>query len=254
MIPIVVLLGLGIGAFTVHAAEALMTGQRLSKPVCAFCAEPHTPWQWSATLALFGGQGRCRHCGQFIRLPRLGGELFTVLSWGLLVGSYGLTPRVIFAMLAVLPMTMILVTDLETKCVPNVIILPAIAAILIVGILWGPPLPSLKTWEWWYVPAGAGVAFLALRLLVTLGVAIFGPGAMGEGDITLATYAGAAVGFPLIIINLLLMIIFGGVGALAVLIARKGALRTAIPYGPFIILGCVVTLLWGPQILHWFLS
>jgi len=87
-----------------------------------------------------------------------------------------------------------------------------------------------------------------------LGVAAFGPGAMGEGDITLATYTGLVVGFPLILISLLLMIVFGGVGAAGVVIARKGSLKTAIPYGPFIILGCVVTLLWGPQILHWFLT
>jgi leader peptidase (prepilin peptidase)/N-methyltransferase len=71
---------------------------------------------------------------------------------------------------------------------------------------------------------------------------------------TLATYAGAVVGFPLVIITLLLMIAFGGVGAAGVIIARKGSLKTAIPYGPFIILGCVTTMLWGPEILLWFLT
>jgi len=170
------------------------------------------------------------------------------------VGLNGLHLRVIFAMLTVIPLTMIMVTDLETKRVPNLIILPAIGVIFVAGTIFGPALPALTTWEWWHAPAGGLVAFIVLRIFVTAGVAVFGPGAMGEGDITLATYTGAVVGFPLVIVTLLLMIAFGGVGATGVVIARKGSLKTAIPYGPFIILGCVTTLLWGPEILHWFLT
>ncbi|HOU14255.1 MAG TPA: A24 family peptidase [Anaerolineae bacterium] len=251
---VIALFGLVVGTLAVHTAEAVMAQRQLGKPLCAFCSTPYAPLQWSATLALVTGRGHCRACGKFFRLPRLIGELFTALSWGLLVGLNGLTPRVVFAMLAVIPLTMIMVTDLEAKRVPNAIMLPAIGVIFVVGTIFGPPLPTLKTWEWWYVPAGGALAFIVLRLFVTLGVAVFGPGAMGEGDITLATYTGAVVGFPLIIISLLLMIAFGGIGALGVVIARKGSLKTAIPYGPFIILGCVVTLLWGPEILRWFLT
>lgn len=248
------ILGLVVGAWASHVAEAVMARRPLTKPVCPFCTASCVPLQWSATLALIAGQGRCRACGKFFRLPRLIGEIFTALSWGLLVGMYGLNLRVLFSLLAIIPLTMIMVTDLEAKRVPNSIILPAIGVIFVLGTLFGPALPGLKTWVWWYAPAGGLTAFIVLRIFVTLGVAIFGPGAMGEGDITLATYSGAVVGFPLVIITLLLMIVFGGVGAAGVVIARKGSLKTAIPYGPFIILGCVTTLLWGPQILHWFLT
>jgi len=248
------LLGLFVGALASHVAEAVMVKRPLAKPFCPFCTASYSPVQWSATLALVTGQGHCHTCGKFFRWPRLIGELFTALSWGLLVGLNGLHLRVVFAMLTVIPLTMIMVTDLETRRVPNLIILPAIGVIFVLGTLFGPALPTLKTWEWWYAPAGGLVAFIVLRIFVTAGVAAFGPGAMGEGDITLATYTGVVVGFPLVIISLLLMIVFGGIGAAGVVIARKGSLKTAIPYGPFIILGCVATLLWGPQILHWFLT
>lgn len=251
---LVALVGLIVGALASHVAEAVMVKRPLTKPVCPFCAAPHAPVQWSATLALVAGQGRCRACGKFFRWPRFIGELFTALSWGLLVGLNGLHLRVIFAMLTVIPLTMIMVTDLETKRVPNLIMLPAIGIIFVIGTIFGPALPTLTAWAWWHAPAGGLVAFIVLRIFVTAGVAAFGPGAMGEGDITLATYTGVVVGFPLIVISLLLMIAFGGIGAAGVVIARKGSLKTAIPYGPFIILGCVTTLLWGPQILHWFLT
>ncbi|HOT93171.1 MAG TPA: A24 family peptidase [Anaerolineae bacterium] len=246
--------GLLIGAFAAHAAEAIMAKRSLVKPACPFCTAPYTPLQWCATLALLTGRGRCRQCGRYFRLPRLAAELFLALSWGLLAGLNGLNLRVAFAMLTLIPLAMVMVTDLEVKLVPNVIMLPAVGAIFVLGILFGPALPALKTWVWWHSPAGGLVAFVVLRLLVTLGVAVFGPGALGEGDITLATYGGALVGFPLVIIALLLTIFYGGIGAAGVIIAGKGSLKTAIPYGPFIILGCATTLLWGPQILHWFLA
>ena len=254
MLVLVVVLGLLIGAWVSHTAEAVMAKRPWVEPTCPFCTTPYLPLQWSATLAFVAGQGRCRECGKLFRLPRLIGEVFTAVSWGLLVGLYGFDLRVVFSMLTVIPLTMIMVTDLEAKRVPNAIILPSIGVIFVLGTVFGPALPTLKTWEWWYAPAGGVAASIMLRIFVTVGVAIFGAGAMGEGDITLATYAGAVVGFPLVVITLLLMIAFGGVGAFGVIVARKGSLKTAIPYGPFIILGCVVTLLWGPQILQWFLA
>lgn len=254
MAIVVVVLGLVVGALLSHIAEAVAAHRPLARPKCPYCQAQYAPLQWSATLSLVTGRGRCGQCRKRSRLPRLIGEVFTALTWGLLVWGNGLDTRVVFAMVAVLPLTMIMVTDLEVKRVPNLIILPAIGAILVIGTLFGPALPMLKTWVWWYALVGAAVAFLVLRLFVSFGVAVFGPGAMGEGDITLATYTGAVVGFPLIIIALLLTVIFGGIGAFGVLVARRGSLKTAIPYGPFIILGCAVTMLWGPVILQWFLT
>jgi prepilin signal peptidase PulO-like enzyme (type II secretory pathway) len=109
--------------------------------------------------------------------------------------------------------------------------------------------------RWWYAGVGAFIGFIVFRLLVWLGTALFGEGALGEGDMTLATYAGVVVGFPVVIELLVIAFLLGGVGALLVLVGRRDAsLKTAIPYGPFIVLGAGVTLIWGPEILSWFLS
>jgi prepilin signal peptidase PulO-like enzyme (type II secretory pathway) len=157
-------------------------------------------------------------------------------------------------MAVLVPLTMILVTDLEAKRVPNVIILSSLAVMLIVGSLAGPALAWTEVGPWWSSLAGAAVGFIVFRLLIWLGVAVFGEGALGEGDMTLASYVGAAVGFPTVLMALLLAFLFGGIGALSVIVVRKGGLKTAIPYGPFIILGCAVTLIWGAELLQWFLS
>lgn len=248
------LVGLLVGVLTTHLAEAVMAERRLARPACPYCAESAPPGQWSTTVALLTGQWRCRACGQGLRWPRLAGELFVAVTWGLFVALYGLTPRIAFALVSMLPLAMIMVTDLEVRRVPNRIILPAIGVLAVLSALWGPAMPTLKTWSWWVGPLGGLTGFLTMRILIFVGVAIFGEGALGEGDMTLATYVGLVVGFPWIVEALVLTFIFGAVGAAAVLLSRRGGLRTAIPYGPFIILGCAVTQLWGLAIVTWYFN
>jgi leader peptidase (prepilin peptidase)/N-methyltransferase len=147
---------------------------------------------------------------------------------------------------------MVLVTDLEVKLIPNRIMYPAIGAMLVIGTLFGPAVPSVTLIAWWHVPLGGLVGFLVMWLLAWVGVALLGEGALGAGDVKLAAYMGVVTGFPLIIVALLMTFLLGGVGALGVLIARRGSLRTAIPYGPFLVLGCTAVLLYGRTLSLWF--
>ncbi len=243
-----------VGGATAHVAEAAMSRRRLTWPCCPYCQAPYRPAQWLAISALLTGQSRCASCGRPLRWPRLAGESVVVFAWMGLVVRYGVSWRVGMAMVAVLPLAMIMVTDLEARRVPNVVILPAIAAILVLSTAFGPAMPALRSWAWWHGPLGAGVGFLTLRVLVWVGVALFGEGALGEGDMTLATYIGGVVGFPMVIVALTLTILLGAVGAAVVLVTTRATLRTAIPYGPFLVLGCVGTMLWGAEIVAWFLS
>lgn len=254
LMVLVALLGWAVGAATAIVAEAALARRRLVAPRCPYCTAVFHPLQWSAVLALISGQRRCRTCGKAFRTPRLLAEIFVAVCWTLLVARFGLTPRVALAMAALVPQAMILVTDLEAKLVPNVIMLPSLATMLVLGSLFGPAAPFLDAPRWWQTLAGVAVGFAIFRVLVWVGVAAFGEGALGEGDITLSTYVGAVVGFPLVLEALILAFGFGGVGAFLVLLLRRGKLRTAIPYGPFIVLGCAVTLIWGGEILTWFLT
>ncbi len=250
------MIGLAIGAFVAHLAEAVMAHRRFTAPACPHCTTPYSPLQWSALLALVTGRWRCQSCDEPLRLPRLLAELFLGASFALLLARYGLSWRMILSMAALIPLAMILVTDMETRLIPNAISLPALGVMLAVSLAVGPALPFVTSaaGQRWRGFAGALVGFLVMRILVTLGVAVFGEGALGEGDITLAAYIGAVIGYPLVFEALVLAFLIGGVGAFLVLITQRGGLRTAIPYGPFLILGCAMTLIWGQEILFWFLS
>jgi prepilin signal peptidase PulO-like enzyme (type II secretory pathway) len=246
--------GLLTGAVFVYIAEVVMAHRHLARPRCPYCTALYHPVQWVAVVGFLTGQHRCRTCGKYLRIPRLIGEFYIALSWALLTYYYPGSSRLWLSLLASIPLAMVIVTDLEAKLIPNIIILPSIAVMLVLGTVLGPALPGLESWHWWDTLAGALVGFASLRILIWIGVALFGEGALGEGDMTLATYVGAIVGFPIIVEALILTVVMGGIGAIVVLIAKRGSLKSAMPYGPFIALGASVCMLWGAAILHWYIS
>ena len=246
--------GLIVGALCVHVAEAAMARRKLARPSCPYCTTPYQPIQWVAFAASVTGQHKCRQCSKPYRLARLIGEIYVGVSWALLAYYFQGYPRVWLSFLATLPLAMVVVTDLEAKLIPNLIILPSTAIMLVLGVIFGPALPTKDSWHWWDVILGALIGFAILRVLIWVGVALFGEGALGEGDMTLATYVGAVIGYPIIMESLILTVVMGGIGAVLILIVRRGSLKSAMPYGPYIALGASVSMLWGAAILQWYIS
>jgi leader peptidase (prepilin peptidase) / N-methyltransferase len=120
--------------------------------------------------------------------------------------------------------------------IPNRIVLPAAAALLIAQTAVDPSAE-------WVLGAFGAALFLFLAALAY-------PGGMGMGDVKLALLLGAATGRY---VTVALMI--GMLSALVpsvVLVARHGKAgrKMTIPFGPFLALGGVVGVFAGAQILH----
>ena len=73
---------------------------------------------------------------------------------------------------------------------------------------------------------------------------------MAEGDMYIALYMGLLLGWPKGIVALMGSFILGAVIALILMVFGKKKFGQTIPFGPFMILGIVVGLLWGEQILR----
>jgi len=142
--------------------------------------------------------------------------------------------------------SVLLITDIERRLIPNVITFPAIAIALAASLV----VPGAK---WWSALIGGGVGFSFFLLAYFVGTAVFGPLALGQGDITLALLVGIITGFPLVVEALVIAILVGAAISSILLITRVRGLRDPIPYGPFLIVGAIVTLLWGYPIAEWFL-
>jgi leader peptidase (prepilin peptidase)/N-methyltransferase len=58
----------------------------------------------------------------------------------------------------------------------------------------------------------------------------------------------------MVIIALFLGIISGGIVAAVLLITRRKQRKDTVPFGPFLCLGALITLLWGSNILNWYMG
>lgn len=123
-------------------------------------------------------------------------------------------------------------TDLTSYRVPNVITYPAILFALLIGAF----LPNAD-----FPAALLGGATAGGLMLFAL---VISRGAMGLGDVKLATFAGLALGWPLIAPALVLMAISGGVTALILLLFGLRGRKDPIPYAPFISAAAVAVILW----------
>jgi leader peptidase (prepilin peptidase)/N-methyltransferase len=132
------------------------------------------------------------------------------------------------------------VTDLERRIVPNRIVLPALAAALIVQTVRNPSL------EWVLAALGAGGFFFVAALVY--------PAGLGMGDVKLAAFLGAWLGVD-VVVALFAGSIFALVPAMVILVRSGPAGRkVGIPFAPFLAAGAVVALFWGDALLDLWLS
>jgi len=234
--------GLAIGSFLNVIAARVPLRRSIVAPRSA-CMSCETPIALRDNIPLVSFvllRGRCRHCGAQIswRYPAVEGltaVLVAASAW-----KFGLTWDFLVASLFCATLVTVSATDLDRRIIPNRIVLPSAAAILVANTLLHPSV------EW----IAAGLAAAAALLLAALAY----PGGMGMGDVKLALLLGVALGRTVPV-----ALFIGMVSALApavVLLARHGsaARKMGIPFGPFLALGGVVALFAGQSILHWYLG
>jgi leader peptidase (prepilin peptidase)/N-methyltransferase len=151
-----------------------------------------------------------------------------VALWRFGFGAAGLVGILFFAVLAVLA-----VKDVEEQRIPNVIVLPATAAMLLaVGVL--QPDHALEA----VLAAAAAAAFLFLPSLLA-------KGGVGMGDVKLALLLGAALGRG-VAAALLLGCLAASLAGVALLVRKgSGARKTAVPFAPFLAFGAVAAIALG---------
>jgi len=176
-------------------------------------------------------------------------ELATGVIFALLAWHYRLSPELGVMIFYVCLFIIIFVIDLEQGLILNKLVYPGMVVALLL---------ALYPWPWFSESIGMRVANAALGGGIGFGIlfliAIVSRGGMGWGDVKLAALIGLATGFPLVFLAIIMGAILGGIVAVALLIAKKRKRRQTIPFGPFLAVAAMVTLLWGSNILSWYLA
>ena len=144
---------------------------------------------------------------------------------------FGWTPRLWCLVPLLIGLAVIIVLDLRTKVIPDVVTLPGIGyALALAGFVESPSLgPALLGGV-----AGGGIVFL---------IAVISRGAVGGGDIKLMAMLGAALGWKGAVAVLALSQVAAALVALGLLIARRAGRCDVLPVGAIISLFGVVMLL-----------
>jgi leader peptidase (prepilin peptidase)/N-methyltransferase len=230
--------GLAIGSFLNVVAARVPLRRSIVRPpsACMSCGHEIAWYDNVPVVSWLVLRGRCRSCQASIpwRYPAV--ELLSGLLVAACVWRFGLHPEALVASFFCLALVTVSATDLEHRIIPNRIVLPA-AAVVLVAQTAVHPSPE------WAIAAVAASAFLLAAALVY-------PAGMGMGDVKLCLLLGAMLGRTVPI-----ALFVGTFSALApgiVLLVRHGqkARKLGIPLGPFLALGAVVALFWGHPLLH----
>ena len=238
------LLGLATGSFLNLCIDRLPKQESILNPPshCDVCQHKLRPLDLVPLLSYLYLKGRCRYCGAKIhyRLPLV--EAMTGLIFVLLWYQYGFSIELPLAMLFACLFIVILVIDIEHHLILNRVVYPAIALAFLVIIL----IPNYGIIS----AVIGGVTGAGILLLLAL---IF-PGGMGMGDVKLAALIGLLVGFPQVLIALLICFVLGGAVAGGLLLAKLRGRKDPVPLAPFLTAGLITTMFYGEEILRLYLG
>jgi len=254
------LFGSAIGSFLNVCIDRLPLGKSLLYPPshCDACQHPLSPKDLIPVFSYLWLRRRCRYCQASIPRRPFWVEVGSGLLFAFIYWHYGLSVE--FAVIAFYGSLFIVlgVIDLEHKLILNKIVYPAAAVALIIDVFLPPPgifdayLPWLLGIVNGVIGGAIGFVFLAITYLVSL--RIYKQEGMGWGDVKMAALIGLVTGPLLVLFTLAMGAILGALVGVILLLLKIKKRKETIPFGPFLSLATMATLLWGSDILNWYLG
>jgi leader peptidase (prepilin peptidase)/N-methyltransferase len=192
-------------------------------------------------------KGHCASCGTRIpaRYPAI--ELVTAVASVITVVHFGFSVQAAAALLftwAIIPLCMI---DYDYQLLPDNITLPLLWSGLVLS-LWGIFVESHSS------ILGAIAGYLSLWLVFHLFRLATGKEGMGFGDFKLLAAIGAWTGWQALPIVILFSSVVGAVTGILLMVLKGHDRSQPIPFGPFLAIAGWITLLWGQDIMHFYLQ
>jgi len=244
VVPVCFLVGLVIGSFLNVVIGRLPEGRSVVHPrsACPGCGASIRWYDNVPVLSWLWLRARCRSCRAAIswRYPVV--ELLTAGLFAVAAYRFGPTMELIPALLLLAALVAITGIDLDHQLIPDVITLPGVAAGAALGIAIHP--------DHW-LDIGLGIAVGGGLFFVII---LASGGGMGGGDMKLGAMLGAFLGWKLVLLAILLAVFAGGAVAITLLMSGSKGRKDPVPFGPFLALGAVLSLLWGNGLLAWYLG
>lgn len=259
LIAIFTILGMVIASFLNVVIDRLPQNESIISPPshCPSCQRRLAAKDLIPVFSYLCLRGRCRYCRAPIPRRILGMEITIGALLPLLYWHYGLSAALGIMAFYCCLFIMFLVIDWEKGLILNRLVYPSmIVAVLFSIFLAGKVDVFVLGGRIVQLPPGIADAAIggAVGFGLALLVVLFSRGGMGFGDVKMAALIGLVVGFPVVFFTLIVAAILGGVVAAILLLLKKKRRKEAIPFGPSLSVATIVTLIWGADILIWWLG
>lgn len=285
------LLGTVLGSFVKVLADRSLTNKSFwGRSYCLNCKKNLAWYDLFPILSYLSLSGHCRYCKKKIKLEYLlvevaMGILIGFLFWQSRTTLSMLNPNLIISVVNLVikiffisVLVALFITDLRKMLIPDRIILPSI----VLGFFTLLTFTIYKISYLYYYLSQSQIGryllpphsdyFLRHALMtaqpllggIIMGLLIGGffwgliiitrGKGMGGGDVKIGAFIGLMLGFPQSLLAIMLSFIIGSIFSIGLLILGKKQFGQVIAFGPFLVIGSLISLFWGNRIMDWYLT
>lgn len=199
-------------------------------------------------------KGKCRYCGKKINRQHFLIEFISFASAWIFYALYLWLPAwqalpialLIIYFLSLFILSFIIWSDLQHFLVPDffVLLLTIFALFLL-----------FQSGNSWFLPLLAvtfSIVFFSLLYLIAK--KILKKEALGLGDLKLMIPLALLLSWPLILVNIFLAFIGGGIFAMIMIAIGQKKIGQSLPFAPFLVIAAIISYIWGEKLLQWYLK
>jgi leader peptidase (prepilin peptidase)/N-methyltransferase len=251
--------GLVVGSFLNVCIYRIPRKGSIASPKRSYC--PHCKHSLSALdnipvlSYIFLGR-RCRYCKgkispRYITVEIITAGLFVLMLHRSIALGHQNFAYTVLELVTTCIFVGLLITisfiDLEFTIIPNKIVYPGLAVGLLLAVLHNDSRLILSRL------LGAVIGGGVILLIAIVGSIVFRKEAMGGGDVKLMAMIGMYMGlWPHIPITLIAASCIGTIVGVVLILFREKEMGSAVPFGPFLAIGALLSLLYGEKLWNWY--
>lgn len=255
-------LGAGLGSFlsvVIYRTRHEVSGIFLGRSQCTHCKKNLMAIDLIPIVSYIGLGGRCRYCKAkisplyiwieiisglvctllYFKFPFLNAELSTILP---MVDTSLLFDFVRYELISI-SLIAIFFYDLLYQEIPDIFTYTGILIALVGNLISGNPLPQN-----YITGAALGALFFEVQLLISKGRWV------GTGDVILGLLMGIVLGWEKLIVGLFVAYFIGAIFSIGLLVTKKASGGSKIPFAPFLVTGTILSVLFGSQMIDWYIK
>ncbi len=246
---LVFVFGICIGSFLNVCIYRLPESKSIVRPgsMCPNCSTPIRFYDNIPILSYIALRGKCRYCKAAISFRYPVVEFISGLFAVGIFLKYGIGLEAVIYYTFTAALLVITFIDVDHQIIPDVITLPGIPLFFAASFA----LPKITLVESILgILIGGGSLFLVAWLYHVL----TRKEGMGGGDIKLLAMMGAVIGWKGVFFTIFVASAIGTVAGLLIILKTRKTMKLAVPFGPFLAIGGIAYILFGPQLIAWYFN